>query len=323
MDAAVGDEPLDRLFRDLAAIRIEAREDDRARRVVDDEIDAGRLLERADVASLAADDAPLQIVARQIHDRHRGLRGVLGGAALDGLGDVLARLRSRLLARLCVEALHQIRGVAPRVGFDVLQQEVFGFFGRQPRQALELVLLRGDELLVFRRRRRTCCFLTFGDGLRLRLQLLLLALGGRHLVAEGRFPAPQLLFGVRQLLGLFAGDPLGLGAHLVRFFLGLEQRLLLAGFGVALGVLHDAQRLLFRAADGLGGDALAIGDPVGEHRSGGHQRDGAIDEIHQIEAHDGSLNGSGLSVLGFWIRVPGSEVRVRGWRWTGNQNLEA
>ena len=41
VDAAVGDQPLDRLARDFAAERIEAREDDRARRVVDDQLDAG------------------------------------------------------------------------------------------------------------------------------------------------------------------------------------------------------------------------------------------------------------------------------------------
>ena len=68
-----------------------------------------------------------------------------------------------------------------------------------------------------------------------------------------------------------ARDALGFGAQLVRLFLGLEQRFLLAGLGVALGVLHDAQRLLFGAADGLGGDALAVGDPVGEDGGGGHR----------------------------------------------------
>ena len=73
MDAAVGDQPLDRLARDLAAERIEAREDDRAGRVVDDQLDAGRLLERADVAPLAADDPPLHVVAREIDDRDGGL----------------------------------------------------------------------------------------------------------------------------------------------------------------------------------------------------------------------------------------------------------
>ena len=52
MDAAVGDQPLDRLLGDLAAIRIEAGQDDRAGRVVDDQVDAGGELERADVAAL-------------------------------------------------------------------------------------------------------------------------------------------------------------------------------------------------------------------------------------------------------------------------------
>ena len=95
MDAAVGDQALDRLPRDLAAERIEAREDDGAGRVVDDQLDAGGGLERADVASLAADDASLEVVARQIDDRDGGLDGVLGGAALDGVGDDLLRARAR------------------------------------------------------------------------------------------------------------------------------------------------------------------------------------------------------------------------------------
>ncbi len=81
----------------------------------------------------------------------------------------------------------------------------------------------------------------------------------------------ELLFGVGELLGLFARDPLGFGAQLVRLFLGLEQRFFLAGLGVALGVFQDAQRLFFGAADGLGGDALAVRDPVGEDGRGGHR----------------------------------------------------
>ena len=265
---------------------IESRQDDRARRVVDDEIDAGRLFERADVAPLASDDAPLQIVARQVDDRHRGFRGVLGRAALDGLGDVLACLGARLLARLSVETLHQIRGVPARVGFDVLQQEVLGLFGRQAGQALELVLLRGDELLVFRGSSGRA-LLAVGDGLGLRLQLLVLAFGGGRPVGQRRLLAAQLLFGVRELLRLLARHPLGFGAKLVRFLLGLEKRLLLARLGLALGVFHDAQCLLFGASDGFGSDALAICDPVGEHRGGGHQRDRAIDDIEEIEAHAG------------------------------------
>ena len=202
MDAAVGDQALDRLLRDFAAVGIEARQDDRARRVVDDEIDAGGLLERADVAALAADDAPLQIVARQIDDRHGRFDGVLGGAALNGFGDVLARLRAGLLARLGVEALDQIRRVAPRVGLDVLQQQVLGLFGRQAGQPLELVLLRGDELLVFRGGGRRG-LLALGDASALcAWRSLSLRSAAEVLSAERGLPPVELLLGVGELLRL-------------------------------------------------------------------------------------------------------------------------
>jgi hypothetical protein len=71
----------------------------------------------------------------------------------------------------------------------------------------------------------------------------------------------------------------------VRLLLGLEQCFFLAGLCVALGVLHDADRLFFGAPDGFGRDALAIGDPVGENGGGGHSRDGEIDHINQVQAH--------------------------------------
>ena len=69
--------------RDLAAHRVEAGDDDRLGRVVDDEVDAGRRLERADVAALAADDAALQVVRRQRHHRDGALGDELAREALD------------------------------------------------------------------------------------------------------------------------------------------------------------------------------------------------------------------------------------------------
>ena len=90
MDAAVGDERLQRDAADLAAHRIEAREDDRLGRVVDDEVDAGHLLEGADVAAFSADDAALHVVARDVDDRDGRLGGVVGGDALDRDADDVA-----------------------------------------------------------------------------------------------------------------------------------------------------------------------------------------------------------------------------------------
>ena len=58
MDAPVLDELRERELGDLAAHAVEGREHDRCGRVVDDEVDAGEVLERTDVAALAADDPP-------------------------------------------------------------------------------------------------------------------------------------------------------------------------------------------------------------------------------------------------------------------------
>ena len=64
-----------------------------------------------------------------------------------------------------------------------------------------------------------------------------------------------------RLLAVLARLLLGVGQKLVRLFLGFEKGFLLAGFGVALGVLDDAEGLFLGAADGFGGDALAVRDP--------------------------------------------------------------
>ena len=86
-------------------------------------------LERADVAPLAADDPALEVVARQIDDRDGGLDGVLGGAALDGLGDEVLRAVGGGLARFGVEPLEQVGGVVPRVAFDLLEQQLVRLVG--------------------------------------------------------------------------------------------------------------------------------------------------------------------------------------------------
>ena len=67
MNAAVLDQPFERDLGDLAANAVETGDDHHPRRVVDDHVDAGGLLEGADVAPLAADDPALS-------SRHWGCR---------------------------------------------------------------------------------------------------------------------------------------------------------------------------------------------------------------------------------------------------------
>ena len=83
VDAAVGDEVLHRDAADLAAHGIEAGDRDALGGVVDDQVGAGQLLEGADVAALAADDAALEVVGGDVDRRDGALGGVVGGDALD------------------------------------------------------------------------------------------------------------------------------------------------------------------------------------------------------------------------------------------------
>src|SRR5207244_11569486 len=62
MDPAVLDQLREGHLRDLAAKAVERREDDRLRRVVDDEVDPREVLERPDVPALTPDDAALHVV---------------------------------------------------------------------------------------------------------------------------------------------------------------------------------------------------------------------------------------------------------------------
>ena len=96
VDAAVLDQLRQRQPRDLAADAVERGEHDRLRRVVDDEVDAGEVLERADVAALAADDPALHVVGGELDERDRRLGGVARGDALERVGDEVARAALRL-----------------------------------------------------------------------------------------------------------------------------------------------------------------------------------------------------------------------------------
>src|SRR5258708_35924109 len=92
MDTAVLQEPFERNAGDLAADRIEARKDDRFRRVVDDEVDAGGQLERADIAPFTADDASLHVFAGELDYGNRILGNVISGHTLNDTAQILTSL---------------------------------------------------------------------------------------------------------------------------------------------------------------------------------------------------------------------------------------
>ena len=171
VDAAVGDQRLDGLLGHLAADRVEGGDQDGFRRVVDDEVDAGGVLQGADVAALAADDAPLHLVGGQVDDRDRRGDHVLGGDALHGVGDDLLGQLLALLLQLLLDLLQLLRRLQPRLALVLLDDQVLGLldgqardlFQLQPLLLVELVdlLLQGGDLLFLESRSRSFFFSSF------------------------------------------------------------------------------------------------------------------------------------------------------------------
>jgi hypothetical protein len=144
VDAAVLQQLLERQAGDLAADAVEAGEDDRVRRVVDDEVDAGQVLEGADVAPLAADDAALHVVAVELDDRDRGLSGVAGGHALHHDREDVADAAVGVALGLLLDLAHEPRRVVAQLVLEVLEQHRLGLARAQPGDRLE----RADALVT-------------------------------------------------------------------------------------------------------------------------------------------------------------------------------
>ena len=138
VDAAVLQELLERHARDLAADAVEAGEDHGVRRVVDDEVDAGEVLERADVAALAADDAALHVVGGELDDGHGGLGGVAGGQPLHHDGEDVAHAAVGVALGLLLDLAQELGRVVADLVLELLEQLVLGLRGRHPRRPLEL-----------------------------------------------------------------------------------------------------------------------------------------------------------------------------------------
>ena len=151
VDAAVGDELRDGDPGDLAPDRVEAAKDHGLGRVVDDQVDAGGLLEGADVAALAADDPALHLVGWQVDHRDGVLGGVVGGHALHRGQHDVASLVLGLLAGGALDGASELDGVVLGLGADGLEQHRLGVLGGQTRYALErddLLLSGASEVLL-------------------------------------------------------------------------------------------------------------------------------------------------------------------------------
>ena len=239
VDAPVGDELGESQARDLAAHRVEAADHDRVRSVIDDEVDAGRLLEGADVAALSADDAALHLIRGDGHDRHRGFGGVIHHDALDRRDDDVAGLVLGALASRTLDGAHEAHGVVLSLLPDLLDEDCLGVVRGQAADALErahLVCLGGGELRALRSE------LLLPDE-----QLAIPLLEHVRALVELFIARQQTPLQVGQIVAPGAAFLVQLPMQANLLLLRLEDELLL--LGTRLG--HDAFRLLGRGPDGL------------------------------------------------------------------------
>src|SRR5579862_218349 len=147
MDPAVLDELRQREPRDLAPEAVEGRENDRMRCVVDDEVNAGQVLERADVPALAADDPALNVVRRELDHGYGRLGSVTRGNALQRVGDEVACPAAGLRPRFVLEHPHTPGQLVARLRLPPLDEVRPGVCLRHPGDSLELRDPRGPCVL--------------------------------------------------------------------------------------------------------------------------------------------------------------------------------
>ena len=241
VNPAVLDQLREREPCDLAPDAVERGQHDRLRRVVDDEVDAGEMLERADVAPLPADDPTLHVVGGELDDGHGRLGGVARRDALQGVGDEIARPPLRLRARLLLELPDPPCELVPDEilrAFQEVELRLVDGHARDPLELGELLLARILVLLLELPQVR----LTIGEPL----------LAARHL---GQLPVDLLFLREHSLLDL--DDP---AAVLCDFLVDLRtqlDRLLASGdlrlppkrFRFALGVVDQLLPLLLGCAE--------------------------------------------------------------------------
>src|SRR5438093_5375837 len=146
MDAPIGNEAFERETPDFTPHRLEARHHDGVRGVVDDHVDAGRRLERADVAPLAPDDPAPYLTRGQPDPRYARLCGLLGRDALDRQGNDLLCFPVGVLPGLLRDVAPEGPRFVARLALETRDQLALGLLRGQ---AGDLFEPRADLLLAF------------------------------------------------------------------------------------------------------------------------------------------------------------------------------
>ena len=151
MDTTICNQILEGYASSLATNRIEARENNGLRSIVNDKIDARDLLKRTNVTAFATDNPTFEIIGRNVHRSNGGLCRVIGSATLDGK-------RNDLLSGLVALCTNLLLGFADNgcslmgnLAANLIEKLAMSVIARQLGNALELGSLLGNQLIKLTR----------------------------------------------------------------------------------------------------------------------------------------------------------------------------
>ena len=128
MDASVHDQFFQTDSGDLPAYGIEGGKNDCFGRVVDDQINARRRFERADIPALASDDPSLHLIVGQWDNGHRRLGYLIRRTSLDRQRDDISGSLVRFFLCFLFDIPEKDRSVMTRFLFNVAQKDRFRLF---------------------------------------------------------------------------------------------------------------------------------------------------------------------------------------------------
>ena len=130
VDPAVRDEPFQGDPGHLAPQRVEARQSNCLRRVINDNIHPRRRLKRLDISSLFPDDPPLHLIALNVEHAHCRLDAVICGGPLNRLNDDLLGFFLRIHPCGVADFLQHLRRLRLCLIDHILQKNLLRFIAR-------------------------------------------------------------------------------------------------------------------------------------------------------------------------------------------------
>ena len=124
MDASVLDQLDERQLGHFPTDVVEGGDDDDARRIVDDHVDAGLFLKCPDVAPFAADDPALHFVVRNVDGRDGRFGGVRCGVPLNGHRQDFARLAVAIGFQFALILEDQRAGLVLQLPIEAFEQHL-------------------------------------------------------------------------------------------------------------------------------------------------------------------------------------------------------